>query len=69
MQNSVEIWENEVYRSKRQKCKNYLLSGTSLEGLKGRLNFAHGLNQYTLTLDKYTIYYALACPVRNINGV
>ena len=73
MEYSVEIWENVVYRSKR-KCKknqtyNYQMSGSSLEGLKLKFILSDALENRVMETNTYWHFYALACPVQNINGV
>ena len=73
MLNSVEIWENEIYRSKRKYKKteayNYKMSGSSLEGLKLQFILYDALEGRVMETDTYWHFYALACSVKNVNEV
>ena len=71
MKINLEIWENEIYKSKRKSVKNqttnFLMFGTSLEGLKGKINYEKGLEQCVYNFEKSFLSYALACPIKNLN--
>ena len=73
MLNSVEIWENEIYRSRRKHQKtetyNYKMSGSSLEGLKLQFILSDALEGRVMETDTYWHFYALACSVKNVSGV
>lgn len=68
---SVEIWENEVYKSKRKCKKNetyiYEMFGTSLQGKKLEGIMTDALDGRVMETDTYWHFYALACPIYNYN--
>ena len=71
MKINLEIWENEIYKSRRKSVKNqttnFLMFGTSLEGLKCKINYEKGLEQCIYTFENYFLSYSLACPIKNLN--
>lgn len=71
MLSSVEIWSNEVRKLKRRGKKNetfiYEMSGTSLKGKKLEGIITDALDGRVLETDTYWHFYALACPIKNVN--
>ena len=71
MLNSVEIWSNDISKSKLKGKKNQALSyemfGTSLQGKKLEGIMTDALDGRVLETDTYWHFYALACPIKNVN--
>jgi len=71
MLNNTEVWSNEVRKSRRRGKKNetliYEMSGTSLKGKKLECIIIDALEGRVLETNTYWHFYALACPIKNVN--